>query len=892
MNEERTELGDIDLDLCPSRRPIILNEIKKERSQNFIDDLDEETKRNCGCTLIATFGTESTKSAILTACRGYRSEECPDGIDIDTSQYLSSLVPQERGFLWSIDDMLYGDADKGRKPVQNFINEVEKYDGLLQIIKGIEGLISKRGSHASGVILFDEDPYEFGCFMKTPEGEIITQYDLHDAEAAGLTKYDFLVTEVQDKLLYTIKLLQREHEIDSNLSLQETYNKYFHPNVLPLDNKECWKALQENSVLNTFQFDSDVGSQAAKKIKPKTIMEMSDANGLMRLMTSEKGQETPMEKYCRFKQEISLWYDEMDKYGLSKEEQKVLEPYFLSSYGVPPSQEQLMKMLMDENICNFTLAEANMARKIVGKKQMSKIPELHKKILDQAKSDVLGKYIWDCGVGPQMGYSFSIIHALAYSFIGFQTLYIATRWNPIYWDTACLVVNSGSLEEEEKETIVDIYEKEDPQCEYEDLPDRSGKKKKEKGSDYGKIATALGDVLSHGITVSLVDINKSEMRFEPDIENNQILFGMKALTGINSNTISIIESGRPYLSFKDFLNRSGRIGKVAIISLIKAGAFDELEKNGFGSRVNIMAYYISLISEPKTRLTLQNFNGLIQRNLIPKELEFQIRIFNFNKYLKTRKVGKYYTFDNSCEVFFDKFLSKDYGDDLEYINNITCIIQTKWDNIYKKLMDPARDYIKGNKILLDSFNKALFLEQWNKYASGNTSHWEMSAMCFYHGDHELKYVDSNKYGIVDFSSLPENPEIDYYFKRGKHKIPIYKLHRIIGTVIDKKDSKSTVTLLTTTGVVTVKFTKEYYAMFKKQISIMGNDGHRHVIEKSWFSRGNMIMVTGFRRDDMFVGKTYKNTGGHQLYKITEVVGDQIKVQHERYTSEDIIEEEE
>ena len=194
-----------------------------------------------------------------------------------------------------------------------------------------------------------------------------------------------------------------------------------------------------------------------------------------------------------------------------------------------------------------------------------------------------------------------------------------------------MVVNSGSLEEEEKETIVDIYEKEDPQCEYEDLPDRSGKKKKEKGSDYGKIATALGDVLSHGITVSLVDINKSEMRFEPDIENNQILFGMKALTGINSNTISIIESGRPYLSFKDFLNRSGRIGKVAIISLIKAGAFDELEKNGFGSRVNIMAYYISLISEPKTRLTLQNFNRLIQRNLIPKELEFQIRIFNFNK---------------------------------------------------------------------------------------------------------------------------------------------------------------------------------------------------------------------------------------------------------------------
>ena len=107
-----------------------------------------------------------------------------------------------------------------------------------------------------------------------------------------------------------------------------------------------------------------------------------------------------------------------------------------------------MMMLMDENICNFSLADANAARKIVGKKQMNKIPALKAQVLEQAKSKALGQYVWDCGVGPQMGYSFSIIHALAYSFIGFQTMFIATRWNPIYWNTACLIINSGSLEEE------------------------------------------------------------------------------------------------------------------------------------------------------------------------------------------------------------------------------------------------------------------------------------------------------------------------------------------------------------------------------------------------------------------------------------------------------------
>ena len=81
---------------------------------------------------------------------------------------------------------------------------------LLDIMLSIEGLVNKRSSHASGVIMFDDDPYEFGCVMKTPRGEIITQYDLHMCEAAGMTKYYFLVTEVQDKIVETIHLLQKE----------------------------------------------------------------------------------------------------------------------------------------------------------------------------------------------------------------------------------------------------------------------------------------------------------------------------------------------------------------------------------------------------------------------------------------------------------------------------------------------------------------------------------------------------------------------------------------------------------------------------------------------------------------------------------------------------------
>ena len=561
LNKERIELGDIDIDIAPSKKGLILQKIREERGQKFLPEIDDLSRKNLGCTLIATFGTETSKSAIKTACRGYRSAECPNGIDNDIATYLSSLVPVERGFVWSLNEVVYGDEEKGRKPVTTFINEIGQYPGLFEIMVGVEGLISKRSSHASGVIFFDEDPYEFGCFMRTPNGEIITQYDLHKAEAAGMTKYDFLVTSAQDKIIETIKLLQQDKVIDDTLSIREVYDKYLHPSVLDIEDKDIWQKIQNIEVINLFQFDSDVGSQAAKKIKPSSMLELSDANGLMRLMTAEKGAETPMEKYIRFKNNISLWYKEMNEAGLTKEEQEVLKPHFLKSHGVPPSQEQLMTMLMDENICNFSLKDANAARKIVGKKQMNKIPALHQQVLDQAKSPALGEYVWKCGIGPQMGYSFSIIHALAYSFIAYQMAYLATKYNPIYWNCACLIVNSEAIEEIDDDDDDDVVAEED--------------KKKEKAADYEKIAKALNEMISQGVKISLVNINKSGYTFKPDVQNNRILYGLKPLSRINEEIYNKIIAGRPYLGIKDFMVRCPLPG-LSMVALIKAGAFDEV----------------------------------------------------------------------------------------------------------------------------------------------------------------------------------------------------------------------------------------------------------------------------------------------------------------------------
>ena len=834
LNPERIELGDIDLDLAPSKLQTIFEEIRKERGE-------------LGLVQVCTFGTEGTKSAIQTACRGYRSDEYPNGIDVDEAQYLSSLIPVERGFQWGINDVVNGNAEKGRLPVTQFINEIEQYPGLLDIINGIEGLVSRRGSHASGVILFDEDIYDSAAIMRTPSGALVTQWDLHMQEAAGSVKYDFLLTSVQDIIIETIELLKEDGKIEKDLSLREIYDKYLHPEVLPVDDDKMWDALANGSVINCFQFDSAVGSQAAKKIKPHSPMEMADANGLMRLMTAEKGAETPLDKYVRFKNNISLWYDEMRQAGLSEKEIKVIEPYFKSSYGVPPSQEQLMMMLMDENICGFTLAEANSARKVVGKKQMDKIPELHDKVLKQAKSRALGRYVWGQGVGPQMGYSFSIIHALAYSFVGMQTLYLATHFNPIYWNTACLIVDSGSLEANSDST------------------------------NYKKIAIAIGKMRKAGIDISLVNINRSGFGFEPDAENNQVLFGLKAVMGVGDELVNKIIENRPYSSVEDFIERVNP-NRAAMVALIKGGAFDE-----FKERVECMKDYIWDTCDKKKRLTLQNLAMLMKYNLIPDIYKQEKRVYEFTRYLKALcKLDKEnYQLDDRAI----KFLTEIECDDLIRQENGKFILGIKdWDKVYQFNVDSFRTYINNNKDkLLETLNNIIFNEDMAKYAKGNVSSWEMEVLCFYYHEHEMAKVNFDKYGISDFFSLSKEPKVERtYTTRNGHKGNIFKLSKIAGTCIAKDKLRGTVSVLTVNGVVDVKFRKEYFSLFDKQISVRGEDGVKHVVEKSWFNRGQMIIVQGFRSEDNFIPRKY---GGqeHQLYKIVEVdKNNNLVIQSERY----------
>lgn len=325
------------------------------------------------------------------------------------------------------------------------------------------------------------------------------------------------------------------------------------------------------------------------------------------------------------------------------------------------------------------------------------------------------------------------------------------------------------------------------------------------------------------------------------------------------------------MSIKDFYHKV-KPSKQAMIALIKSGAFDEMEDRKFA-----MAWYLWETCDKKSRLTLQNMPGLIKYKLLPEETKEQIlarRIYEFNRYLKaiTKEDGNVPKDMYILDARAINFLNEIGHEDLMITDNLVWYVRVKeWDKIYQKHMDVFRDWLNANKddILL-KLNTIIFKEDWDKYAQGNFAAWEMEAMCFYYHEHELAHVNPFKYGIADFNKLPEEPEVERTFFKGDKEIKIFKLSKICGTCIAKNNTKGTVTLLTTTGVVNVKFRKEYFSLFNKRISAKQDDGTKKVIEHSWFNRGNMIVVTGIRSGNDFISKKYASTNSHQLYRIEKV----------------------
>ena len=859
---------------------------------------------------VATFGTEKSKSAILTACRGL-------GIDVDIAQYLASMIVADRGMLRTLDQTFYGDEENDWAPNKQFVYEMtENYPEVWQVAKKIEGLVCRLGEHAGGVIFVDEDFENSTALMRAPNGDIMTQFDLHDCEDCSLIKYDLLSVEAMDKIHICLDLLVEQGYVEQKETLKDTYESVIGIYNLVREAPQMWKMVWNHEIHSLFQMEKQSGIQGIALTHPQSVDDLAVLNSVIRLMAQEKGAEQPLNKFARFKNDIRLWYEEMDSYGLTKEEQKLLEPVVKLSYGISESQEKFMQLVQMPECGGFNLTWADKLRKSIAKKNPAAYEELQREYFKTVEEKGLSKnlcnYVWNVLVATSRGYGFNASHTLAYSLIALQEMNLAHRYPTLFWNCACLISDAGGADSEDEEEIDEQAEEEtkaeetygneiedfnvdddEVESSYEENEDCDGypaeiivtpsgkKKKKVKSTNYGKIATAIGKIKSSGVDVAPPDINKSSYTFYPDVDNNTIRYGLSGITKVGEELVKTIMDGRPYSSVADLVNRV-KINKAQVVNLIKSGAFD-----CFGDRVQVMREYINSVSDTKKRITLQNMKMLCDFGLIPDEYDLQRRVYNFNKYVKKFKHEIYYLFDDIAMHFFERHFDMDKLEPTELSESGFMIKQTVWDNIYQHHMDIIRPWVKKNAdTLLEQVNERLTRDMWNKYCLGNLSKWEMDAVSFYSHEHELAKLDMRRYDLTDFEDLSENPVVERVIPIKGKQVPILKIYRICGTVLDRDKAKKTVTLLTTSGVVTVKIYGGVFAQYDKQISERGADGKKHVVEKSMFTRGNKIIVCGVRDGDSFRAKKYSRTPFHLVEQIVEVHDDGTMISRARQENEE------
>jgi DNA polymerase-3 subunit alpha len=637
-----------------------------------------------------------------------------------------------------------------------------------------------------------------------------------------------------DKIHNCLDLLVQYGKVSAEPTLKETYEKVIGIYNIERTAPKMWEMVNTHQIHSLFQMEQQSGIQGISAIHPQNINDLTVLNSVIRLMAPEKGGEQPLQTWARYRSDISEWYKEMALYGLTSDEMKWLASSDAATDGIVESQEGLMLLVQEPRLGGNSLTFADKCRKGIAKKQGSLFEECEKEFFENVRkkgcSEKLAHYVWDVLLKVQRGYSFNRSHCLAYSLIALQEMNLCYHFPIIYWNCACLITDSGG------------------------------------SNDYAKLAQALGKMISSGVKIVPPDINQSSYTFSPDEENNQIYFGLRGITNVGEELIERIFANRPYNSIKEFLEKVNP-NKQAIVALLKGGAFDNIESNRQGAMVE----YLWLTCDKKSRLTLQNIPTLIKYNLIPDEEPYILtkRIYEFNRYLKSvcKTSADTYTLDDRAIDFLNE---------IDYHSFDSNILNAKvWDKAYQSYMDVFRDWIKENKDeLLDALNTEIFMEAWEKYAGGNLSSWEMESLCFYYHEHELAHINKEQYQIVDFGELPETPVVSYTLKKGDARIPLYKLSRICGTCLAKDKAKSTIYLLTTDGVVTIRFNKEHFSLFDKQISKINADGTKSIEERSWFNRGSLLVIQGYRRGDQFVPKKYANSlVKHQLYKIDEIKED-------------------
>ena len=486
LNPERITLPDIDIDFCMNRRADVIDYVTRKYGRENVSQ-------------IITFGTMAARGVIRDTGRGMQMPYS----EVDR---LAKMIPAEL-------NITLERALEQNKDLRTLAKDDARVRDILSVAKKLEGLARHASMHAAGVVISPRPLTELIPLYKSSKDEIMTMYPMTDIEKIGLLKMDFLALTTLTIIDDTLKMLRASESID--LEIDE----------IPLNDAKTFELFSNGLTSGVFQFESSGMRDILRRFKPSVIEHLTALNALYRPGPIGGGMIDDFIKR---------------KHGTKKIEYELpeLRPILEETYGVIVYQEQVMQIA--HSLAGYSLGEADLLRRAMGKKKAGEMAAHREKFIEGAKAKgfkVSRKITKIFDLMEQFaGYGFNKSHSAAYAVLAYRTGYLKAHY-PSYFMAAVLTSERGNTD---------------------------------------KIVKYINECREMSIAILPPDINTSDVDFTPTPDG--IRFGLAAIKNVGETAIRSIAERKPFRSVLDFSERVDlrTVNKRVLESLIKAGAFDSL----------------------------------------------------------------------------------------------------------------------------------------------------------------------------------------------------------------------------------------------------------------------------------------------------------------------------
>ncbi|HLC39087.1 MAG TPA: DNA polymerase III subunit alpha [Patescibacteria group bacterium] len=492
LNPERISMPDIDIDFADDRRGEVIEHVTQKYGKNNVAQ-------------VVTFGTMAARASVRDTARAL-------ALPYSFADRLAKMIPAGMNLKTALEKVPE-------------LAEAYRQDGqakkTLDLAQKLEGVSRHASVHAAGVVFADKALTEYVPLQLAPHGEIslLTQYSMYDLEEVGLVKMDFLglsnLTVIQDAIKIIEKTKNKKNDIQN----------------IPLDNPETFKLLAKGETTGVFQFESDGMKRYLKELEPTRLEDLIAMAALYR--------PGPIES-------IPHYINNKRHPGEVKYLHPDLKPILEPTYGTLVYQEQLFKIA--QVMAGFTLGEADILRKAVGKKIKKLLDEQKSKFINGVIKKGFGKKLADrlwSFIEPFASYGFNKSHSAAYALIAYWTAYLKANF-PSEFMAALLTSDKNNTD---------------------------------------RVAIEIAECQRLGLAVLQPSVNESFENFTVLADGN-IRFGLGAVKNIGPMPIEAIvearKKGGAFKSVEDFCKRVDfmQVNKKVVESLVKSGAMDDLGERG------------------------------------------------------------------------------------------------------------------------------------------------------------------------------------------------------------------------------------------------------------------------------------------------------------------------